>query len=168
MKTPPSYVSTSCSSNAAIFREYRHWPCANPGPVPTTPVTPPMALPGPSCSYSAVRRGDNSMMAPRRPPPTSFPPPTHPDKWTSPSTATTYLSKVSQKKKKKKQRAVKNFISWKWNLVRVQVYPPPMSSNIGEHSNTQIHPAQLHLAWLRSVDFVRDCPLVLGITRPSI
>lgn len=50
-------------------------------------------------------------------PPTSheLPSPTHPDKWTSPSTATTYLSKVSQKKKKKKkkQRAVKNFISWK-------------------------------------------------------
>ena len=69
MKTPPSYVSTSCSSNAAIFREYRHWPCANPGPVPTTPVTPPMALPGPSRSYSAVRRGDNWVDAPS--PPTS-------------------------------------------------------------------------------------------------
>ena len=69
MKTPPSYVSTSCSSNAAIFREYRHWPCANPGPVPTTPVTPPMALPGPSRSYSAVRRGDNWLDAPS--PPTS-------------------------------------------------------------------------------------------------
>jgi len=70
-------------------------------------------------------------MPPLHPPPTSFPPPTHPDKWTSPSTATTYLSKVSQKKKKK-QRAVKNFISWKWNLVRVQV--SATTANIREHS----------------------------------
>lgn len=127
-KTPPSYVSTSCSSNAAIFREYRHWPCANPGPVPTTPVTPPMALPGPSCSYSAVRRGDNSMMTPHRHLPRASLPPHTP--WqmdiTQQRTATTYLSKVSE------QRAVKNFISWKWNLVRVQV--SATTANIREHS----------------------------------
>ena len=46
-----------------------------------------------------------------------------------------FVKTVSQKKK---QRAVKNVISWKWNLVRRQ------SPSIRRHTeNREIHPAQL-------------------------